>query len=60
MVTGKSHRAGINKKAPLIYNEAFRIVYRNLNYNFADFTVLIITAATLYGSAAELGRRSSR
>lgn len=29
-------------------------------YTSADLTVLMITAATLYGSAAELGRRSSK
>ncbi len=47
-------------KTPRQGHRALRTKYYSKNfYTLAVFTVLIILAATLYGSAAEFGRRSS-
>ena len=50
-----------SKKSPGVLPPGDKNIFTLVrNYSFADLTVLMITAATLYGSAAELGRRSSR
>ena len=51
---------GKQKKVPRSNHGGQKLIMQHGNYTLADLTVLMMRAATLYGSAAEFGRRSSR